>query len=189
MPRVFAPEQAHKFNQGAIEFMNGVAALPANVSSRITAALTAAGYTVDTSKNLMTAIDKLPLAEVKEICDYLGITYLVADTKYQVVRKLEAGISALKLGSLTVASVAGTAQGDTKVTVTEALGEGNAHFYKTHATAAPAPLYGDYVDTGWKAITSGSDITATTGHKLTVVEATPAGFIVKSGNVAITSKA
>lgn len=188
MPRVFAPEQAHKFNQGAIEFINGVAELPSTVSARITTALTAAGYTVDTSKHDLTAIDKLTMAEIKEICDYLGIAYLAADTKYQVVRKLETGISTLKLGALTVASIAGTAQGDTKVTVTEALGQGNAHFYKTHATTAPAPLYGDEADSTWKAITSGADITATTGHKLTVVEATPTGFIVKSGNVSVTSK-
>lgn len=189
MPRVFSTDPHYNSSQGHVDFVNGAAALPASATGAI-AYFTAEGFTIDTSKNALTPYDTLTLAQIRAICDFLGCAYLVGDTKAQVIRKLETSLSAKYIGALTVASIAGTASGDTNITVTEALTGTNVHKYKTHATTAPAILYGDHVDATWLALTSGADITATTGHKIAVVECDPVtGFVYKRGTANITSKA
>jgi len=94
-----------------------------------------------------------------------------------------------KLASLTVASVAGTAQGDTKITASGyTLLSGESYVYKTDSTAAPSVKVGDDLS-DWTALTNGSDITATTGHKITVAVKDANGQAVAAGSQNITSKA
>lgn len=94
-----------------------------------------------------------------------------------------------KLAGLTVASVAGTAAGDTKVTASGyTLKGGESYVYKTHATVAPAVKLADDLS-GWTALTNGSDITATTGHKITVAVKDANGEAVAAGSTDVTAKA
>ena len=75
------------------------------------------------------------------------------------------------LGTLTVQSAAGTASGDTKLTVTPIKeSPTNVYKYKTDPSTAPVVTYGQSVR-NWTTWDGVSDITATTGHKITVVEA------------------
>ena len=91
--------------------------------------------------------------------------------------------------TLTVASVAGTAVGDTKVTVSGyTLKSGESYVYKTHATVAPAVKLADDLSE-WTALTNGSDITATTGHKITVAVKDANGEAVAAGSTDVTAKA
>lgn len=79
------------------------------------------------------------------------------------------------LASLTVTSVAGTASGASKITVSGyTLGANESYVYKTAVSEAPSVSYNDDVTT-WTALTSGSDIVPTASHtKITVA--------VKDGN-------
>ena len=170
--------------------MNGAAALAKDHAS-LPFFASEKGYDVDNSKHALTALDTLPRATLDAIAAYMGITLVPADGKLEVIRDIEGMISTAKLGTLTVASVAHASKvGFTVITVTEALTGTNVHKYKTHATEAPAPLYGDEADASWLPLTSGATggIELTTGHKITVVECTTAGFIVGSGNDTVTSK-
>ena len=90
------------------------------------------------------------------------------------------------LASLTVTSVAGTASGDSKITVSGySLGTGESYVYKTAASTAPSVAYGDNVST-WTALTSGSDITPAAGHtKITVAVKDGYGRAVGSGNATL----
>jgi hypothetical protein len=188
MPRIFATDHDYNATQGAVDFVNGAAAVLATATEAI-AFFTAAGFTIDSNKHSLTVMDLMTLAQVRAIADYMGIAYVAGDTKAQVIRKVETGISALKLGALTVASTDGAVLTKTDIAVTEALGANHAFYYKTHATIAPAPLYGDQADSTWTKFSSGDDIVATTGHKITVVEAVEAtGFILNSGNDTVDSK-
>ena len=190
MPRIFAPHDEHEFNAGGVPFVNGAAALAKDHAS-LPFFASAKGYVVDESKHILTAIDTLPRATLDAIAAYMGITLDPTDGKYEVIRDIEGAISTLKLGALTVASVAHASKvGFTVITVTEALTGTNVHKYTTHATEAPAPLYGDEADASWLPLTSGATggIELTTGHKITVVECTTAGFIVGSGNDTVASK-
>lgn len=93
-----------------------------------------------------------------------------------------------KLAELTVASVAGTAVGDSKVTAsgyTPASGE--SYVYKTHATAAPEVKLGDDLSE-WTSLTNGSDITVTNGHKITVAVKDGNGEAVAAGSATVASK-
>ena len=94
------------------------------------------------------------------------------------------------LTSLTVASEAGTASGDSKITVSGySLGSGESYVYKTAADTAPAVNYGDDV-TEWTALTNGSDITPASGHnKITVAVMNASGKAVGSGNATIVTAA
>lgn len=186
MPRIFAPSDDHNFNAGGVPFVNGVAVVSEGDPS-LPFFAAAKGYVVDQSKHALTSIDNLPRVTLNGIAEYMGIALVPADGKYEVIRDIETYISAEELGSLTVASAAGTKSGDTKITVTEALGAGNVHKYKVD-TIAPAPLYGDEADSTWKALTSGTDITAATGKNITVVECNAKGFILKSGTSEVTAK-
>lgn len=88
---------------------------------------------------------------------------------------------------LTVASAAGTASGDTKLTVTPAAASGNSRYYALGAVGA---FVGDIVDTAKFTAWDGSaDITAPTGSTITVVEVDSDKKIVKAGSATVTAKA
>ena len=104
--------------------------------------------------------------------------------------KIEASGS---LGAITVASAAGTATGDSKITVTYTAGVGEVLYYKD-ASAAATPTYKQVLDlTGWTVIvpeTGGNNIEGlTSGNTITVVSVNGAGQAVASGNATIVVKA
>lgn len=105
---------------------------------------------------------------------------IVKDTAFA---KLE---SASRLGTLTVSSVAGTATGDTKVTISPEKTEGNLYKYKV-AEAAVEVKYGQSVK-NWTAWDGSKDITAETGKKITVVECDAEFRAVKAGSAEVTAK-
>lgn len=87
------------------------------------------------------------------------------------------------LGTLTLTSAEGTEEGKTKITVKEQLASINDVFrYKTNASAKTEVTYGMDVST-WTAWDGESEITATDGHHVTVVEADVNGKAVRSGDV------
>lgn len=90
------------------------------------------------------------------------------------------------LGKLTVTSAAGTASGDTKLTVSPAKAEGSVYKYKA-AAAETAVTYGQNVQ-GWTAWDGSADITAATGQIITVVEADSSYKALKAGSATVTAK-
>ncbi len=90
---------------------------------------------------------------------------------------------------MTVTSAAGTAVGDSKITLsTYTLGTGEKWVYKTAATTAPAVTYGQNLKT-WTEVTSGSDITPASGHtKITVAAVDANGRAQAAGNATLTVK-
>ena len=191
MPRIFAPNEDYTSTQNYLNFTNGAAAVAATDTDAI-AYFTAELCTIDDSKHELTVLDKLTREQINGISSYLGVALDSTDTKAEVIRKIEGAISTEFLGVLTVDSVAHDSKdGFTVVTITESLTGTNVHKYKVHATEAPAPLYGDEADSTWLPLTSGATdgLELTTGHKITVVECTAAGFIVGRGNDTIASKA
>lgn len=90
-------------------------------------------------------------------------------------------------GTLTLTSAAGTASGDTKVTVKEAALAGTKYFVKS-ASSQTAPAVGTELTgyTEWDGI---ADITATTGHKLAVAEVNADGLVIRAGLATVVSKA
>lgn len=89
------------------------------------------------------------------------------------------------LGTLTVGSAAGTESGTTKLTVTPGKeSTNNVYKYKTDPTNAPTVTYGQNVRT-WSTWDGTSDITATTGHKITVVEADGTYKALNAGNATV----
>lgn len=92
------------------------------------------------------------------------------------------------LGTLTVQSAAGTASGDTKLTVTPIKeSPTNVYKYKTDPSTAPVVTYGQSVR-NWTTWDGVSDITATTGHKITVVEADSTYKAQNAGNATVAAK-
>lgn len=75
----------------------------------------------------------------------------------------------IALGTLTVASVAGAESGDTAITVTEDLGSGHVYLYKTGAELT-APALDAVLTEGYTLWDGVSDITATTGEDILIVE-------------------
>ena len=90
-------------------------------------------------------------------------------------------------GSLTLSSSAGTNSGKTAITVTESKGSGNIYKYKV-GEAAESTYYGEDVSS-WTTWDGSADITAATGKKLTLVEATSDGYARKVGSVTVTAHA
>jgi hypothetical protein len=92
------------------------------------------------------------------------------------------------LGNLTIVSAAGTESGTTKLTVTPGKeSTNNVYKYKTDPTNAPTVTYGQNVRT-WSTWDGTSDITATTGHKITVVEADGTYKALNAGNATVTAQ-
>ena len=91
------------------------------------------------------------------------------------------------LGTLTVNSAAGSKSGDTKVTITPAKANaGNAYKYKV-ASSETAVDYGQNVK-NWSAWDGESDITATTGQVITVVECDSTYKALSAGHTTVTAK-
>ena len=87
---------------------------------------------------------------------------------------------------LTVTSVAGTASGDTKITVTPTKGTGNSYKYATGATVTVPEVGADCsAMTSWNGT---DDITATNGNKIVIVEVNSDGLALKSGVAVVVSK-
>src|SRR5699024_9897267 len=84
------------------------------------------------------------------------------------------------LDTLTVNSVAGSKTGDTTIRVTQELEKEHNYKYKTDTTTAPDVKYMQNVR-NWNAWDGKSDIPATTGHKITIVECDSAYKALKSG--------
>ena len=90
------------------------------------------------------------------------------------------------LGSLTVASTAGEAVGETNITVSPEKESGNSYKYKVGDSAADV-TYGQNVQT-WSVWDGTSSISAETGKTLTVVECDSSYKAVKAGSVVVTAK-
>jgi len=114
-----------------------------------------------------------------------ALTGITVKTSPAVVRPSIFG----EFSTLDVESEAGTAVGDTKLTVAgHTLESGESYVYKTHATVAPTVKLGDDL-TGWTAWDGSSDITATTDHKITVAVKGIDGTAVAAGSATVTAKA
>lgn len=91
------------------------------------------------------------------------------------------------LGTLTVNSAAGSKSGDTKVTITPAKANaGNVYKYKV-ASSETSVDYGQNVK-NWSAWDGESDITAATGHVITVVECDSTYKALSAGHATVTAK-
>lgn len=96
----------------------------------------------------------------------------------------------------TAASTAtGAVAGDFVLTITAPTGTnllaGSRYFYATHATTAPtAPAYGTEItrESGWTEWDGTSVLSATNGHKITLVVVDRVGRVYYAGNGSITSK-
>ena len=93
------------------------------------------------------------------------------------------------LKALTVQSAAGTAAGDTALTVTGyTLQSGESWAYKVTTGTAATVLPGEVVS-GWTAWDGDDDITAATDKKLALVALTAAGQAIAYGSCTVTAKA
>ena len=93
------------------------------------------------------------------------------------------------LTALTVESAAGTAVGDTALTVTGyTLKSGESWKYKVTTGTAASVLPGEVVS-GWTAWDGDDDITAATGKKLALVAVNKAGQAIAYGSCTVTAKA
>ena len=146
-------------------------------------------YKIDESAQLSTLknADGTPVNLFEQELAALRVTMDVAFmiVKDEAFAKLEAGSS--QLGTLTVSSVAGTANGDTRITITEPKGDGSSYKYKV-ADAAVDVTYKQSVR-NWTAWDGTSDITAETGKTITVVECDAEYLALKAGSETVTSKA
>jgi hypothetical protein len=131
-----------------------------------TSYFSAAGYAVDSNKHALTPFDPMDGVWLRALCDYLSITYdqgADPDTKQTLVRAIETSLSAKYIHALTVTSAAGATSGKSAITIAGAIGgTGKTFAYKTDPATAPAAVLHDILPTtGWTAITSGAEITAT----------------------------
>lgn len=156
MPRIYAQNESHVINFGGVEFIAGAAALPVGASTDYFD-VADRHYIVDGSKHNLELWDRMTVAQLDELYAYLGGTVSGTDTKYAKVRKVETLLSTKLIATLAVASEAGTAEGDTKITITT---PGTAtYFAKTGVTTAPALLYGDVPDDTWTELTLVAGVT------------------------------
>lgn len=90
------------------------------------------------------------------------------------------------IGKLTVTSAEGTLSGGTSITVTPAKATGNSYKYKLGESTAGV-VYGQNVQ-NWSVWDGTSDITATTGQVITIVECDSSYKAMKSGFATVDAK-
>ena len=133
--------------------------------------------------------DRLPAAldsDAKTALEGLGFVFITAAP---TTTRPEDGDLTPELEEITVTSAAGTASGDTKITVSGYTpGSGESYVYKVGDTTAPTVRYGEIPDYTWTAWDGSADITATTGKKITIVSVNADGKAVAAGNATVTAK-
>lgn len=122
--------------------------------------------------------DMFAIMGLRLFCEYLdAIAYIAVG-----------GSDKQTLGTLTLKSAEGSETGKTKVTVDEQLVSLNNMFkYKINSSGATSVTYGMDVKS-WTRWDGTSEISATTGHHITVVECDQNYKAVRSGDVTATSK-
>ena len=117
-----------------------------------------------------------------------GVQFLVEYAPGVVLGQIDATPS---LQSITVASTAGTAVGDSNIAMSGYyLGTGEKFVYKCGASTAPSVTYGQKLGTGWTDIDSGDDITPGANMtKITVAAVDDKGRAQAAGSDDITKKA
>lgn len=116
-----------------------------------------------------------------------GIQFLVEYADGVVYGKID---STPTLGSISVSSSAGTASGDTAITVSEYTQPSDETYkYKVADTTAPTVKYGQKLTTGWTAWNGTSDITAATGKKITIASVDANNRAQAAGNATVTAHA
>lgn len=132
--------------------------------------------------------DRLPVAldsDAKTALEGLGFVFITAAP---TTTRPEDGDLTPELEEITVTSAAGTASGNTKLTLSGYTpGSGESYVYKVGNTA-PSVRYGEVPDFTWTAWNGSADITAATGKKITVVSVNAAGNAVAAGNATVTAK-
>lgn len=92
------------------------------------------------------------------------------------------------LSTITVASAAGTASGDTAITLTGYTpGSGESYVYKIAETTAPTISWHDVPDFSWTPWNGSADITATDGYKIAIVSVDADGKAVAYGSATVTN--
>lgn len=116
-----------------------------------------------------------------------GVQFLVEYADGVVVGQIDATPT---LQSITVASTAGTADGDSNIAVSAYTpGAGEKYVYKCAASTAPAVTYGQKLGAGWTEITPPADITPkVTDTKITVASVDAQGRAQAAGNTTLTVK-
>lgn len=130
--------------------------------------------------------DKLPAAiESSAEAVLTGIRVITASP---AVIRPDFSIDGLK--ALTVQSSAGTAAGDTALTVTGyTLQSGESWKYKVTTGTAATVLPGEVIGAGWTAWDGDDDITAATDKKLALIALNAAGQAIAYGSCTVTAKA
>lgn len=107
---------------------------------------------------------------------------------WEKVEELPTFEDSTALGELTVQSAAGSTTGKTKLTVAPSKSGSNIYMTKT-GTSVDKPSYDEDCSSGYQEWDGTSDLTATTGQKILVVECTSDKKARKAGIATVTSKA
>jgi hypothetical protein len=191
MPRIYAANEAYENDWANLPAENGVLALPAGAD---TSWFSANSFTIDNSKHVLTVLDQLTPVQLRALCDYIGLAIdqgANPDTKAALIRAIEGEISSKYITTLTVASVAGTASGDSNIAVTD---PGTLTYkWKSAKTTAPTILFKDVPDSTWRALgtPAGMDITpiAADHDKITVISLDADGYVVGIKSLNLVKKA
>lgn len=145
-------------------------------------------YKVDESAQLstLTNADGTPVNLFEQELAALRVTM---DVAFMIVKDeafVKLTTEADTIGTLTVTSAAGTASGDTTITVSPAKASGNSYKYKI-AEEAIDVNFGQSVK-NWTVWDGTSDITAETGSVVTIVECDGNYTAVKFGSATVTAK-
>lgn len=132
-------------------------------------------------------LDRLPASPesgVQSALEGLGFTFL--STSPSVTRPSDGKET---LAEITVASAAGTASGDTAITISSYTpGSGESYVYKVTTGTAATIAYGQIPDYTWTAWDGSSDITAATDKKIAIVSINADGRAVAYGSQTVTAK-
>lgn len=178
MPRIYSPVPDHNITWGGVDFINGVAAVPAGSDTTMWAA---DGYTIDPRQHSIQPLDKLSIADLWLLCDYFGIDLSLEEdevpTRAVMVPLIEAA-AASALGSISVSCAQGTECGDTLVTI--GSDQGGSLVYSVSAAAYVPVWYEDLAHL--PAIETGDDVTAPNGYYVNVFELDARGRCIGYGS-------
>ncbi len=175
MPKIYASNEEHNFNQGELIFVNGVAAAASDADVSY---FGEAGYGIDNTAHVLSELDKLPKATLIAIAEEMELELPAVIKKRYLVQALYAALGTATATDFTGFTVT-YANGDvsaTGVAPTEtAKGTGETFAAKANTFTLTGKVFAGWKDAGNNVYAAGGTVTMGTANMTLTAQWVDAG--------------
>lgn len=164
MPKIYAPNEDHNFNQGELAFINGVAAAASDADVSY---FVEAGYGIDNTAHVLSELDKLPKATLLAIAEEMELELPEVIKKQYLVQALYAALDSATVTDFTQFTVTyanGNAEATGDAPTETAKATGQTFVAKANTFTLTGKVFAGWEDAAGKVYKAGDNVTMGTAN-------------------------